>query len=185
MCIFHKKTSLSKRSKKWHFHCWGFINTTNKFVSSQIITYPTRYSITWDLGVGTVMRKVMNLSIPFMKLGFSSLQYMFDSNGTQNSSDSTHLPRQQQQASKISLSITKCSIFRSLFNARARSIFSLNRWSYLFDLWKWDCHLFKCLTRVVRYLSWFEFLGCLSSHGPYKLNCTLSLKLVRQIIENI
>ena len=73
-CIFHKMTSLSKRSKKWHFHCWGFINTTNKFVSPQIITFPTRYSITWDLGVGTVMRKGMNLSIPFMKLGFSSLQ---------------------------------------------------------------------------------------------------------------
>ena len=69
-----------------------------------------------------------------MKLGFSSLQISWL--GTQNSSDSTHLPRQQQQASKISLSITKCSIFRSLFNARARSIFSLNRWSYLFDLWK-------------------------------------------------
>ena len=122
------------------------------------------------MGLGTVMRKGMNLSIPFMKLGFSSLQICWL--GTQNSSDSTHLPRQQQQASKISLSIIKCSIFRSLFNAEARSIFSLNYSIYENEI------VISSNVWLEWYLSWFECLECLSSYWPYKINCTLSLKLV-------
>ena len=106
------------------------------------------------------------------EIGIFISSNMFGSNGTQNSSDLTHLPRQQQQASKISLSIIKCSIFRSLFNAEARSIFSLNYSIYENEI------VISSNVWLEWYLSWFECLECLSSYWPYKINCTLSLKLV-------